>query len=88
VVQVYLQGRNCGVMRPVAELKGYGRFELKAGEKRRISLSLDPEAFHFYNADMEYGMHDSDYTLSVGTSCKKIAQTFELSVRNGKIILK
>ena len=36
---------------------------------------------------LQYGMHDADYTLSVGTSCKDIAATAELSVREGRIII-
>ena len=82
-VQIYLQGTNCRVMRPVCELKGYRRIDLKAGESGHVSVPLESEAFCFYNARMEYGAFDGDYRVSVGTSCKNIVGTFNVRVRNG-----
>lgn len=86
VVQIYLEGRNCGVIRPVSELKGYKKTFLKPGEKKRERITLAPDAFSYYNAELEYGMFDSDDTVKLGTSCRNIVFSKDVSVRNGKLL--
>ena len=88
VVQIYFEGRNCDVVRPVSELKAYKKTFLRAGEKKRVVIKIKDEAFKYYNAELEYGMFDADYTVSLGVSCSKILYTFDISVKDGKIITK
>ena len=85
VIQVYLSGRNCDVVMPKIELKGYKRTEVRRGEKVSVVIKIPGEAFCYYNRRMVYGMHDGDYTISVGTSCMDIRDTFEVQVRDGKL---
>jgi beta-glucosidase len=87
VVQIYFEGRNCTVVRPVSELKAYKKTRLRAGEKKRVDIKIDAEAFKYYNAELEYGLFDGDYTIKLGVSCSKILHAFEVKVRNGKIII-
>lgn len=88
VVQIYFEGRNCGVVRPKSELKAYRKTRLQAGEKKREILNIDDEAFKYYNAELEYGFFDGDYTVKLGTSCCKILHTFEVSVKDEIIKIK
>lgn len=87
VLQVYIRGKNCGVSRPLKELKGYKRVNVKKGCTETFSVVLDKEAFYFYDADMKYGVHDSDYAIMIGTSCNNIINSFEITVKNEKIQL-
>ena len=84
VIQVYLSGRNCDVSMPIKELKAYKRVQVAAGEKVDVSIQIPAEAFYYYDRKMKYGMHNGDYTISVGTSSVDIAKTFEVKVRNHK----
>jgi hypothetical protein len=34
---------------------------------------------------MNYGMHNGDYSVLIGTSSTDIAKTFEIKVRNGRL---
>ena len=86
VVQVYLSGRNCDVVMPRMELKAYKRVDVKVGEKVAVTMSVQSEAFCYYDRKMVYGMHDGDYTVSVGTSCADIRHTFEVKVRGGRVL--
>lgn len=86
VVQVYLTGINCDVVMPLKELKAYKRVELKKGGKAEVEISVPNEAFCYYDRHMNLGMHDGDYTVSVGTSCTDIHKTFEFKVRDGKLV--
>ena len=85
VVQIYFTGYNCDVVMPVKELKGYKRVEAAVGEQVSVAIEIPAEAFCYYDRHMNYGMHDGDYKVSVGTSSENIAATFEIQVRNGKL---
>ena len=85
VVQVYLTGRNCDVVMPRMELKAYRRVEVKAGETTTVTLHVPAEAFQYYDRRMNLGMHNGDYTVSVGASCADIRGSVEVKVRDGRI---
>jgi beta-glucosidase len=86
VVQVYLSGIHCDVVLPVKELKAYRRVEVKAGESKTVTVEVPADAFRYYDRKMNYGMHDGDYTVMIGTSSRDIVKTFEVKARDGKLI--
>ena len=86
VLQVYLTGQNCDVVMPRMELKAYKRVDVEAGGSVDVVLHVPGEAFFYYDRHMVYGMHDGDYTVSLGTSCSDICATFSVKVRNKQII--
>ena len=86
IVQIYLTGINCDVVMPLKELKAYKRIELKKGEKTHVSIHVPDEAFCYYDRRMIFGMHNGDFTISVGTSCTDVQKTFEIKVRENKKI--
>ena len=85
VVQIYISGKNCLVVRPVKELKAYKRADVKTGGEAEISLTLDEEAFSYYDTDLNFGMHDGDYDIMIGNSSENIEHSFEVRIRNKKI---
>ena len=87
VIQIYLSGRNCDVVMPTKELKAYKRVEAAAGKRVTVTLEVPAEAFCYYDRGMTYGMHNGDYTVSVATSGTDVHQSFEVSVREGKVLL-
>ena len=86
VIQIYLSGYNCDVVMPIKELKAYKRVEVAAGETVTVTLEVSAEAFRYYDRKMAYGMHNGDYTVSVATSCVDVHRTFEVQVREGKLL--
>lgn len=86
VIQIYLTGINCDVVMPLKELKAYKRVELKKGEKAELDIHVPHDAFCYYDRNMNLGMHRGDYTVSVGTSCTDIIKTFEVKVRDGRLV--
>lgn len=85
VVQVYLTGTNCDVVMPCLELKAYRRAEVKAGETATVTLTVPAEAFCYYDRKMTLGMHDGDYTVSVGASSADLRGSFKVKVCDGKL---
>ncbi len=85
VAQLYLSSHRCETVRPLKELKAYARVSLKRGESKAVTLHLDAEAFCYYNAAMEYGLHDGRHTLLLGASSDDIRAELTLEVREGKL---
>lgn len=49
VAQVYVHDVQSSVPRPLKELKGYEKVFLQKGEKKRISVVLNEDAFAYYD---------------------------------------
>ncbi|MGB7437127.1 MAG: beta-glucosidase BglX [Candidatus Acidiferrum sp.] len=54
VVQVYVGLRGTSAAEPVRALKGFQRVELAAGETKKVTFALTPEAFALWNIQNEY----------------------------------
>lgn len=68
VVQLYITDIVGSVTRPVKELKGFERLELKAGEINTIRFNLPVSDFAFWNIDMKEAVEPGKFKVMVGTS--------------------
>lgn len=68
VVQLYIRDLAASVSRPVKELKGFRRINLKAGEKRSIEFTLTPKDLSFINSQMKPTIEDGDFKVFVSDS--------------------
>lgn len=66
VVQLYIRDIVGSVTRPVKELKGFEKIELKAGETKTVSFKITPELLKFYNYDLEYVFEPGDFDVMIG----------------------
>ncbi len=87
VVQIYISGKNCHVVRPVKELKAYKRVEIQKNNEAKISITLDKEAFCYYDENLTFDMHDGEYSVMIGTSSNNIAKTFDIKVKSENIVI-
>lgn len=49
VVQLYIGVEQSDVLRPIRELRGFDKIELKSGEKKTVTFELDSRAFAYWN---------------------------------------
>ncbi|HEY4079815.1 MAG TPA: glycoside hydrolase family 3 C-terminal domain-containing protein [Burkholderiaceae bacterium] len=72
VAQVYVEPPpNSGVMRPVRELKGFARLELKPGETGQATVTLDDRAFAYFDeASHAWKTDPGRYTVVIGASSR------------------
>ncbi len=49
VVQVYVSDLKSSLPRPIKELKGFSKVELNPGEEKTVSITLDSDAFKFFD---------------------------------------
>jgi len=72
VVQLYIRDVVGSVTRPVKELKGFQKIELKAGETKTVSFSISPNDLKFYNYDLKYDWEAGDFEIMIGTNSNDV----------------
>jgi beta-glucosidase len=78
--QLYLHDLVADVARPVRELKGFQRVELKAGEHRTISFEIGEKELTFLRADMTWGTEPGKFDVFVGPNSRDLQSVrFELT---------
>jgi beta-glucosidase len=82
VAEVYVGDAHAGVPRPVKELKGFAKLNLKPGETRRVMLTLDRRAFSYYDVQgKDWKAEPGEFTILVGGSSDNtpLKSTFTLN---------
>ncbi|MBZ5682691.1 MAG: glycoside hydrolase family 3 C-terminal domain-containing protein [Acidobacteriia bacterium] len=73
VAELYVGDSHARVPRPAKELKGFTRVDLKPGETRRVTLTLDRRAFSYYDVDKKDWTADpGKFELLVGPSSDQL----------------
>ena len=81
VAQLYVSQPNAALPRPEKELKGFEKIALKVGEQKKVTLTLDEEAFQYYNdASNKWVMDGGNYTILIGASSRDIRLTGNLKL--------
>ncbi len=80
--QVYVKALHPSVEMPEKELKGFTKVSLKAGEKKRVSVVLNSDAFSYYNTDLKKFVVDKGaYQIIVGASSRDLKLKENISVK-------
>jgi len=73
VAQVYVQEASPSLPRPLKELKGFKKVFLQPGEKQKVSVALDRNAFAHYDPDKKGWVADKGaYKILVGSSSRDL----------------
>ena len=73
VAQVYVQEASPSLPRPLKELKGFKKVFLQPGEKQKVSVTLDRNAFAHYDPDKKGWVADKGaYKILVGSSSRDL----------------
>ena len=83
VAQVYVGEASARVPRPIKELKGFARVDLKPGESRRVSVTLDHRALAYWDvAGKAWKVDPGKFTVYVGDSSANVPLTAEITISN------
>lgn len=74
VVQLYIRDMAGSITRPVKELKGFQKIELKAGESKTVSFTISAEDLKFYNSDLKFVAEPGDFKLFIGTNSRDVKE--------------
>lgn len=72
VVQLYIRDMIGSVTRPVKELKGFQKVELRAGESRTITFNISPNDVKFYNYDLKYDWEAGEFQIMIGGNSRDV----------------
>ena len=72
VVQLYIHDVVGSITRPVKELKGFQKVELKPGETKTISFSISTNDLKFYNGDLKYDWESGDFEIMIGGNSRDV----------------
>lgn len=67
VVQLYIRDLVGSVTRPVKELKGFQKVDIKKGETKTITFSISVEDLKFYNYNLDFVAEPGTFHVFVGT---------------------
>ena len=71
-VQVYVRDKVSSVTRSVKELKAFKRVTLAPGQTKTVSLTLTPEAFHFWNDAMQRVVEPGEFDIMAGANSQDV----------------
>jgi len=88
VAQVYVQEASPSLPRPLKELKGFKKVLLQPGEKQKVSVVLDRNAFAHYDPDKKGWVADKGpYKILVGSSSRDLQLTGEFHLSETTLAL-
>lgn len=80
VVQLYLQDLVGSSTRPVKELKGFQKIELKAGESKTVTFPVTVNDLKFYNYDLKFVAEPGDFNIYIGGNSRDVKKaSFKLN---------
>jgi beta-glucosidase len=72
VVQFYIRDRVGSVTRPVKELKGFEKINLKPGETKTVRFAITETVLSFYRHDLSFGAEPGDFDVYIGGDSKNV----------------
>ncbi|ANF51998.1 beta-1,3-glucosyltransferase [Chryseobacterium glaciei] len=72
VIQLYIKDLLASVSRPIIELKGFQKVELKPGETKQISIEVPIQKLKFLDEKMNWIVEKGTYRIMVGNSSKNL----------------
>lgn len=74
VVQLYIRDLVGTSTRPVKELKGFQKIELKPGESKTVSFDITADDLKYYNYDLKYVAEPGDFKVFIGGNSRDVKQ--------------
>lgn len=72
VVQLYIRDMVGTITRPLKELKGFQKIELKAGESKTVSFTITADDLKFYNSDLKFIAEPGDFKIFIGANSRDV----------------
>ena len=73
-MQLYIHDVVGSITRPVKELKGFQKIDLKAGESKTVSFTISANDLKFYNSDLKYVAEPGDFKLFIGGNSRDVKE--------------
>jgi beta-glucosidase len=85
IVQLYIHQKVASVVRPVRELKGFRRVNIKAGARATVTFPLTPEDLAFWNEHAQFVTEPGEFDVWIAPdSARGVHGTFTYSSRRSE----
>ncbi len=74
-VQLYIRDIYSTSSRPVKELRGFRKIDLKAGESKKVEFTLTAEDLKYYNHSLEYVCEPGEFEIMIGPNSRDLMVT-------------
>ncbi|UKT62552.1 beta-glucosidase BglX [Pedobacter mucosus] len=74
VVQLYTRDLVGSSTRPVKELKGFQKIDLKAGESKNVTFNISENDLKFYNSSLKYVAEPGEFKIFIGTNSRDVKE--------------
>jgi len=74
VVQLYIRDMVGSITRPVKELKGFQKIELKGGETKTVTFTIGVNDLKFYNSDLKFVAEPGDFKVFIGGNSRDVKE--------------
>ena len=86
VVQIYVSLPRENVHRPLRELKGFNKVNLKPNETKEVSILINKEELKFWDInENRFVLEDGEYIIHVGKNSKEIALQEKVTIKGEKV---
>jgi len=83
IVQVYVADKQSTVIRPIQELREFGKVELEPGETKTITFELGKRAFAYYNIKIhDWHVESGEFDILIGKSSRQIELSSTITVES------
>ncbi|MEO7265851.1 MAG: beta-glucosidase BglX [Ferruginibacter sp.] len=72
IVQLYIRDLVGSITRPVKELKGFQKLDIKAGETKTVTFTISPDDLKFYNSNLKYDWEPGEFEIMIGTNSDNV----------------
>ncbi len=80
IVEMYIRDEVASVTRPVKELKGFQRINLKPYETKKLYFKITPDMLSFYGLQMKKIIEPGKFDVMIGSSSDSVlTKSFELT---------
>ena len=87
VVQVYVSTTAGPVRRPVRELRGFAKIDLRPGESRRVEVELDRRAFSYWDIEEQgWVVASGEYEIQIGQDADTVLESALVTLTGDAIV--
>ena len=84
-VQFYVSQKNPSVMRPVKELKGFGKVYVKSGEKGKVEVEIPVSSLAFYDdAARQWTVEEDTFTIHAAASSSDVRKSVNIKIKDDR----
>ena len=80
-VQLYIHDVYSTSTRPVKELRGFEKVDIKAGESKTVTFEICSDDLAYYNHDLKWVCESGDYEIMIGPNSKDTGEPVILTVQ-------